>query len=167
MHRLVSSVIIWRLTSKWYYAVAQWFELMMIKAIMTNYKLSTDEPSNGQRYLCLLESLFESTPQLIIAGVFIVRTWGVYDESDPTSSGSEWILISFIASLWSLSTKVISDDKYTLREEWRSLKWKRKKCKECRCINWRYMVRAFAWRFSEITARFDYKSNLFLLSIVK
>merc|ERR1719474_1309586 len=121
---------------------------MMIKAIMTNYKLSIDEPSNGQRYLCFLESLFESTPQVIIAAVFIVKTWGVYQVS-----GSEWILISFAASLWSLSTKVISDDKYSVNEPWRSITWDRHKCAKCQCVNWRYVMRVFAWRFSEITAR--------------
>ena len=132
----------------------------MIRAIFTNYKLSTDEPSNGQRYLALLESMFESTPQLLMAAVFIIRTAGVAEES-----GGDIIFLSFLASLWCLSSKVVSDDRYTLKEQWRSIEYKWKKwsqCTKCSCINWNYVIRAVGWRFAEITARISLFSLLWI-----
>ena len=56
LHRIVSSIAVYRLTQNWKYAVLQFFDALMIQCVWTNYILGTDEPSNAQRYLQVLEA---------------------------------------------------------------------------------------------------------------
>ena len=58
-HRIVSSIAVYRLTNNYKYAILQIFDALMIKCIWTNYLLETNEPSNAQRYLQVLEATFE------------------------------------------------------------------------------------------------------------
>ena len=58
LHRIISSVAIYRLTKKWKYAILQLIDALMTQCIYTNYILDNDEPSNAQRYLQVLEATF-------------------------------------------------------------------------------------------------------------
>lgn len=58
-HRIISSVAIYQLTRNKRFIFYQLFDLLMIQCIYTNYQLDTDEPSNSQRYLQVLEAIFE------------------------------------------------------------------------------------------------------------
>ena len=59
LSRVVSSIAIYRLTHNIKYTILQIFDALMIQCIWTNYILDTDEPSNAQRYLQILEATFE------------------------------------------------------------------------------------------------------------
>ena len=58
-YRIASTWEIYRLTQNEKFAVLQFFDLLMIQSVWTNYELDTDEPSNSQRYLQVLEAMFE------------------------------------------------------------------------------------------------------------
>jgi len=58
-HRILSSLAIYRLTKDWRYAALQVLDALMIQCVYTNYVMDTDEPSNAQRYLQVLEATFE------------------------------------------------------------------------------------------------------------
>ena len=59
IHKTVSCVAIYRLTKDIKYTILQLFDLLMVQCIWQNYLLDTDEPSNAQRYLQVLEAIFE------------------------------------------------------------------------------------------------------------
>ena len=59
LHRIVSSIAVYRLTKNYKYAILQIFDVLMIHCVWINYQLETDEPSNAQRYLQILEATFE------------------------------------------------------------------------------------------------------------
>ena len=59
IYRIISSIAIYQLTHNCKYVIYQIFDLLMIQCIYTNYELDTDEPSNAQRYLQVLEATFE------------------------------------------------------------------------------------------------------------
>eukprot|EP01083_Nonionella_stella_P034164 93533_1 len=73
-HRIISSAAVYHLTRKPMHVLYQIFDLLMIRCIWTNYKLGSDEPSNSQRYLQILEATFESAPQILIATAFLVKS---------------------------------------------------------------------------------------------
>ncbi len=54
LHRLVSTLTLYYLTRNPFDALLQSFDLLLVKAIWTNYKLGSNEPSNIQRYLGIL-----------------------------------------------------------------------------------------------------------------
>eukprot|EP01083_Nonionella_stella_P226798 805117_1 len=56
-HRIISSAAIYHLTKKPMYMLYQMFDLLMIRCIWTSYKLDSDEPSNSQRYLQIMEAI--------------------------------------------------------------------------------------------------------------
>ena len=78
-------------------------------------------------------------PQLLLSAVFMAKT-GQYDVI---------IVISFISSIWSLTSRVSADDKLLFKEEWESLEFS---YKTCPCINLRYVLRVSV-RFIEISSR--------------
>ena len=53
---MISTIAVYRLTGKWYDAVLQMFDLMLVKAIGVNYKLGVDEKADPQRFLEILVS---------------------------------------------------------------------------------------------------------------
>ena len=78
-------------------------------------------------------------PQLLLSAVFITKT----GQFDPI------VMVSLMSSLWSLTSRVSSDDKALFKETWRSLDFSHKSCPP---INFRYALRVFA-RFLEISSR--------------
>ena len=78
-------------------------------------------------------------PQLLLSAVFITKT----NQFDVI------VVISFISSLWSLTSRVAADDKGLLEGEWKSLDFT---YKNCPCVNIRYIFRVFV-RFLEISTR--------------
>eukprot|EP01084_Bolivina_argentea_P137849 242784_1 len=141
IHRFVSTITVYILTKNAKDAFLQIFDLLLMKVIYISYKLKANEPTNLQRYLGLLEATFESAPQIMISMVVILKS------SRSNESLSEIILISTIFSLWSLASRVISDDKLIFHKDWQSINFSYKKCP---IINYRYLIRA-TFRFLEIT----------------
>ena len=58
-HRCISLIAIYRLTKKPLDVLLQLFDLLIVKCIWINYKYQTDEPSDSQKYLQVLEATFE------------------------------------------------------------------------------------------------------------
>eukprot|EP01083_Nonionella_stella_P172767 593932_1 len=141
-HRIISSAAIYHLTKKPIYMLYQVFDLLMIRCIWTNYKLDSDEPSNSQRYLQIMEATFESAPQILISTAFLVK-------ANTSSANNPIVIISLITSFWSLSARVSGDDKLMFKEEWKSVGCKSK----FPFVNCRYIIRVFLWRFLEISSR--------------
>eukprot|EP01084_Bolivina_argentea_P022228 41316_1 len=139
LHRIISSFAIYQLTRNKSFILYQLLDVLMIRCIWTNYQLGTDEPSNSQRYLQVLEAIFESAPQILISTAFLIKSQ--LDSVNPI------IVISLITSFWSLSARVSSDDKQMFKDDWKSFKHS-----DCLCINPLWIVRVL-WRFLEITSR--------------
>ena len=59
IHRVVSTYGVWLLTHNRLNILLQAFDLLMLRAVYTSYKLNRDEPSTSQRYLGLLEATLE------------------------------------------------------------------------------------------------------------
>eukprot|EP01084_Bolivina_argentea_P001753 3241_1 len=149
LHRILSVIAIYKLTRNWKDVLMQCFDILIAKAIWVNYKLNKREPSNPQRYLQLLEASFESAPQILISAGYILKS----STDGQAETISPLIYISVVFSLWSLVSRVAADDKMIYGEknsEWKELEFKYNKCP---CVNWRYLLRVFAWRFLEITNR--------------
>eukprot|EP01084_Bolivina_argentea_P128795 227582_1 len=137
-HRIISSIAIYRLTNNKLYTICQLFDLLMVQCVWTNYQLDTDEPSNCQRYLQVLEAIFESSPQILISVVFLIKS--------TTSEISTVVIISLISSFWTLTARVASDDKTMFGDVWKSPTVNK-------CINGLWFVRVVMWRFLEISTR--------------
>ena len=58
LHRVISTVAIYRLTHNWKDALLQVFDLMLVKAIWVNYTLELNEKANPQRFLEILVLLY-------------------------------------------------------------------------------------------------------------
>eukprot|EP01083_Nonionella_stella_P278066 945484_1 len=74
IHKVVSCSVIYALTTSIFSVILQFFDLMMVKAIYTNYKSKTNEPGNSQKLLQILEGTFESGPQIFISLVYLIKT---------------------------------------------------------------------------------------------
>eukprot|EP01084_Bolivina_argentea_P098361 176769_1 len=139
IHRLVSCFGVYLMTHNWFNVFLQSLDLLLIRSVWTSYKLGTDKPSTTQRYLCILEAIFEAMPQLLLSSVFIAKT-GQFDIL---------IVISLISSLWSLTSRVTSDDALFIHKDYESPQFSYKKCP---CINPKYILRVLV-RFIEISSR--------------
>eukprot|EP01084_Bolivina_argentea_P307597 531696_1 len=147
-HRIISSIAIYRLTNNKKFVLLQIFDLLMIQSIWTNYQLDTDEPSNSQRYLQVLEAIFESSPQILISTAFLVKA--------NTSQVNALVIISLITSFWSLSARVSGDDKQMFNKDWKGINFKLSNFKSFKCfdiINYKWFIRVILWRFMEISSR--------------
>ena len=147
LHKVISCGAVYALTRNIKDVFLQFIDFMMIKAIYLNYKLNTEEPGNAQRYLQILEGTFESGPQILISILFITKTY------DPNVGIDPIILISAISSIWTLTSRVTSDDKLILHDEWKSSLLPDAKFPYINHLNWRYFVRVIFWRFFEISSR--------------
>eukprot|EP01083_Nonionella_stella_P175224 609630_1 len=149
VHRIISTIAIYRLTRKCTDVLLQCFDLLIIKTIWLNYKLNNKEPTNPQRYLHVLEATFESCPQILLSVGYLFK-------SEQETSPLSMIYVSVLFSLWSLVGRVTIDDKILFDENHEESKtWINAECRcgRCPCINWRYLFRVFGWRFIEITSR--------------
>eukprot|EP01084_Bolivina_argentea_P043671 80431_1 len=148
LHRIVSGYAVYRLTHKWCDVMLQMFDLLMVKCVYINYQLDIDEPSNSQRYLQVLEATFESSPQLLIAMGYLAKIG--------LSKSSPIIIISTIASLFSLTARIASDDKAMFIQKMQTLDFNYKALKQLDLslvINFWYVLRVVLWRFVEMTMR--------------
>eukprot|EP01084_Bolivina_argentea_P301829 520831_1 len=138
VHKIISTAVVYSITGSVLDILLQILDLMLVKAVYVNYKLETNEPGNAQRLLQLLEGVFESGPQIFISLVYLIKI----QESDPI------VWISIITSLWTISSRVNSDDKFIVKEEYKNPEYS----KSCPFVNTRYVFRVIS-RFLEITNR--------------
>ena len=76
-YRIVSAVLIYKQTKKWYRFWLQMFDLEIYRALRINYKLKINQPTNPQRWIQSLEAMLEAFPQTMIQLYFCIRT-GLY-----------------------------------------------------------------------------------------
>eukprot|EP01084_Bolivina_argentea_P122635 217309_1 len=149
LHKVISCIAVFLLLRNWKDVVYQLFDILMVKAVYANYKLGIDEPSSGQRYLQVLEATFESGPQILISMAFILKTH-IWDGV---------VLVSIVASLWTLTSRISSDDKSVLAATWKRIEFH---YKSCPIINIKYIFRVICWRFFEITNKVTLYSLIWL-----
>ena len=133
----------------------QLFDFLIIKSVWKNHQTKGDEPSNTQRYLQILEATWESSIQLLVAIVYLSKTGLQFN----------LIFVSSLFSLFSLTSRITSDDKAIFEQRMQNLNLnvKMKNIKKGNfndmCNPW-YFVRVFMWRLLEVTTR------MFLCSLV-
>eukprot|EP01084_Bolivina_argentea_P255224 429205_1 len=108
LYRTISSIFIFIYTKRIRSAILQFADLEIFHAIMINWKLHSREPSNPQRWIQSWEAAFESAPQSLLQFVFLMKTG---------SFGNGLIVVSFIFSLFSMISRVITDDIVIFIEE--------------------------------------------------
>ena len=96
------------------------FDLSMAKAIYVGHILGRKSPSNMQRYIGLIEASLEAFPQLLMS-TFYVLTLAAHKNTG--LSFSPIITISLVSSLYSLTSRVSSDDTSIFNPEWRHLEF--------------------------------------------
>ena len=141
-HKIVSSLAIYHLTKKKSFFFYQLFDVLLVRCVWINYKLNIDEPSNVQRYLQVFEAILESAPQLLVSSAFIIKT----------DTYSTIILLSLLTSFWTLTSRVVADDKQMLSKEWKEFEFL-KEYKITSLFNYKYIIRVIFWRFLEISSR--------------
>eukprot|EP01083_Nonionella_stella_P025419 69992_1 len=139
IHKIISCSVIFTLTQSICNVVLQVFDLMMVKAIYANYKLQTNEPGNAQKLLQIIEGTFESGPQIFISLVFLIKS----DDFHAI------VFVSLLFSFWTLTSRVIAEDKGTVKEKWREHEFNFKKCP---IVNKKYVIRVL-FRYTGIMSR--------------
>eukprot|EP01084_Bolivina_argentea_P272992 464939_1 len=119
-------------------------DMYIIKTVYLSLKYGHEEPTQQQKAIQLLESIFESLPQVVLQSVFMIRSWN--DLALQDNSSIELVAASLAASLFSITNKFIWLDKDTTGED---PDWKA----GCPCINPLYAMRVI-WRFSFVATRF-------------
>eukprot|EP01084_Bolivina_argentea_P309848 536000_1 len=153
IHKVVSTASVYALTGGNIKAsILQVMDLLLIRAIWINYRLNLTEPCNPQRYIELLEAVFESAPQILLGMGYILKQSGGKQSIDII------VIISVLFSLWSLTSKVTSDDKILFDDvfhstEFQALDVRFKKHLCFMQFNYKYLVRVILWRFFEIMSR--------------
>eukprot|EP01084_Bolivina_argentea_P265811 450687_1 len=109
--RIISTATMYLMTYSITDAALQFVDLLMVKAIWVNYSCGLNEPGNPQRFIALLEGVFESFPQAILSMGYILKS------NLEGQSVSAIVVFSTVFSIWSLSSKVASDDKLIFKED--------------------------------------------------
>eukprot|EP01083_Nonionella_stella_P173569 599180_1 len=126
------------------------FDLYIFVLVYDQVRSQYMSPCWGQKYLQLLESVFESMPQLVMQSTFLIRTF----HTKLAESDSIYIVFaSIIASLFSIVTKFSNEDMEWVHESASSLHFSRKRFP---CISISYLS-VILWRFCdhESIARFS------------
>eukprot|EP01084_Bolivina_argentea_P045866 84417_1 len=104
IYRLMSSYLIYKFTNKsLQHFIFQLFDIELFRALYINYLCNKLEPCDPQRWITAMEASLESTPQSVIQMIYLVKT--------NTFNSSYLVLISLLSSLWSIISKLVSDDK--------------------------------------------------------
>ena len=119
--RVTSTMAIYKLTRNNYDILLGLLDLVMVKAIYVGYLLKRESPTNIQRYIGLLEATLEAFPQLLIS-TFFITTVVAYNDNDIQLN--PFIPISLLFSLYSLTSRVTSDDKSIYNADWKNLECK-------------------------------------------
>ena len=128
------------------------FDTEIFRCIYLNYVFDNLRSGNAQRYIQTYEAVFESTPCLIFASLFLVGQ----NETSTSNIGSTFTVIaSLVLSITSITLKVISEDRLTASNKAKSIDMKCKGlyCRQKKCINWWYLKRVL-WRKMDVLAAF-------------
>eukprot|EP01083_Nonionella_stella_P047776 127895_1 len=121
IYRIVSSFLIYQFTQSIGRIIIQLLDFELLRALYINYLCDKIEPCDPQRWLTTLEACLESSPQALIQLIYLSRT--------NTFTSSELVVISLVSSLWSIVSKLASDDKVTVIERAKRVNFKFKPIK--------------------------------------
>eukprot|EP01083_Nonionella_stella_P195408 719861_1 len=99
-YRAISSALVGYQTHTVAYAVLQFCDFELIRALYVNFKTKTKTPNVAQTWIMVLEATFESAPQFVLQLVFTART-NVFQF---------WVLFSICWSLFTVIWRTTSDD---------------------------------------------------------
>eukprot|EP01083_Nonionella_stella_P188934 697552_1 len=105
-YRVVSSVTIYISIKNAWLSFLQFVDLAIFKAVYVNYKLNSDKPNTAQSWICGMEAMFESAPQMLIQIGFI---WKVSHQSDSVIPAQ--LIVSLILSFYSVTSKMLENDR--------------------------------------------------------
>merc|ERR1712228_527069 len=109
----------------------------IFKLVYQQFRFQYLAPCGMQKRLQLMESVFESMPQLVLQSIFLIRTYN----TELAESDSNYIVFaSIIASLLSIVTKFLTDDRQWVVERARNLNISHKRCP---CVSFSYLTVVF------------------------
>eukprot|EP01083_Nonionella_stella_P304890 1061489_1 len=107
IYRLLSSYLIYKATKgSLGRFILQMLDCELFRALYINYLCDNTEPCSPQRWITALEAALESTPQALIQMIYLIKT--------NTFTSSWLVVVSLVSSLWSITSKLVSDDKSTV-----------------------------------------------------
>eukprot|EP01084_Bolivina_argentea_P019950 37121_1 len=113
IYRIISALLIYQNSNKSIKRVfSQLADLELFRALYINYLCDKIEPSDPQRWITSMEASLESIPQALVQSIYLVKT--------ETFWSSPLIVISLVSSIWSIISKLISDDKVIVIQEAKS-----------------------------------------------
>eukprot|EP01084_Bolivina_argentea_P096842 174087_1 len=124
-----------------------WTDMYIIKTVYVSMKYGETEPNERQKSIGIIEAVAESAPQIILQCIFLARSYADPELSE--SDSSLIVIISLVASIFSISRQFAELDENSVTDEAKELGFDRKKWP---CINFWYVVRVF-WRFNFLLAR--------------
>eukprot|EP01083_Nonionella_stella_P072964 196973_1 len=139
--------------SYWVDGFLGFLDIYIIKVVYITLREQRNEPKARQKMIQLLESIFESLPQVVLQSVFIIRSWN--DEILIKQVATIYLVgISLVASLFSIVNKFAWLDQASVKTEGQTFKCNPKYFKSSfDHANWWYLVR-IVWRFSFVMTRF-------------
>ena len=110
IYRIFSSYLIYQFTHKSLtHLIFQLLDIELFRALYINYLANKTEPCDPQRFITAIEASLESAPQALIQMIYLVKT--------NSFNSSIIVLVSFLSSVWSIITKLVSDDKSVVVEK--------------------------------------------------
>eukprot|EP01084_Bolivina_argentea_P130828 230971_1 len=116
VYRFISSYLIYQATGSIQRFFSQLLDVELFRALHVNYLCNNVEPCDPQRWITTLEASLESSPQALIQIIYLVKT--------DTFNSSYLVVISVIFSLWSIVSKLISEDKVIVTANARNVNFK-------------------------------------------
>eukprot|EP01084_Bolivina_argentea_P003818 7206_1 len=123
------------------------FDIYIFRIVYEALTQKAKEPSGAQKFVQLVESIFESLPQVVLQSVFIIRAQN--DTLLKENSSIILVGLSLGASLFSISNKFTWVDYDSVKEEAQEAEFKR----SYPCINKWYVLR-IVWRYSFVAVHF-------------
>eukprot|EP01084_Bolivina_argentea_P062195 113718_1 len=130
-----------------FYLLLAFFDMYIVKTVYVAIKKGKTEPTPRQRLTQLIESIFESLPQILLQAVFIIR--GFNDEQLKKNSSVLLVLVSLISSVFSVTNKYIWLDKRSVTDDSKDTNLST----AFPFINLKWILRC-VWRFAIISIRF-------------
>eukprot|EP01084_Bolivina_argentea_P304872 526608_1 len=155
-YRTISAFLLYQSTQSLKRALIQWLDFELFTTLYINYLCDKKEPSSPQRWITSLEAVFESAPQALIQTIFLVKT--------ETFQHNPIIVASLVFSLWSIVSKIISDDRgiAIITAKHANFVCASRKFKSCSCISWQFMAR-YIWRILDVSSRILIASLLWVV----
>ena len=120
IYRVITGYLIYNYTNKsWTRLISQILDVELLRSLYINYLCGKSEPCDPQRWITAMEAVLESTPQSLIQLVYLVKT-GAFNANNIL------FLVSLLSSLWSIISKLISDDKAIIVDDAKNLNVKMK-----------------------------------------